>query len=141
MHFNIICRYNTSNDLIKIDDEGQEYNFKGDQISKEDFKFLKDDSLFGYDFDQTMVRISLMNLMMHGINNPQIDQINTLSTRFTQKEQFDVILANPPFKGSINKEELNEDFTITTTKTEILYIKEKNIKIRKQNNPGFRKTR
>ncbi len=117
-----ILKSNTSNELIKTDDEGNKYNFKGDKLSGEDFQFLKNDALFGYDFDQTMVRISLMNLMMHGINNPKIDQINTLSTRFTQKEQFDVILANPPFKGSINKEELNEDFTITTTKTEILFL-------------------
>lgn len=117
-----ILKSNTSLELIKTDDEGNKYNFKGDKISKEDFQFLKNDALFGYDFDQTMVRISLMNLMMHGINNPKIDQINTLSTIFTQKEQFDVILANPPFKGSINKEELNENFTITTTKTEILFL-------------------
>jgi len=109
-------------EFIKTDDEGNKYNFKGDQISREDFQLLKNSSLYGYDFDQTMVRISLMNLMMHGINNPQIDQINTLSTRFTQKEQYDVVLANPPFKGSINKEELNEDFSITTTKTEILFL-------------------
>ncbi|MEN6554022.1 MAG: hypothetical protein ABFC34_14175, partial [Methanobacterium sp.] len=51
-------------DLIKIDDEGIEYNFKGDKLSTEEFKFLKNESLHGYDFDQTMVRISLMNLMM-----------------------------------------------------------------------------
>ncbi|MDR1820299.1 MAG: type I restriction-modification system subunit M [Methanobrevibacter sp.] len=117
-----ILKSNTSLELIKTDDEGNMYNLRGDKISKDDFQFLKNNALFGYDFDQTMVRISLMNLMMHGISNPQIDQLNTLSTRFTQKEQFDVILANPPFKGSINKEELNEDFTVTTTKTEILFL-------------------
>ncbi|MDR3062947.1 MAG: type I restriction-modification system subunit M [Methanobrevibacter sp.] len=120
--YQYILKSNTSLEFVKTDEEGNKYNFKGDKISKEDFQFLKNDALFGYDFDQTMVRISLMNLMMHGINNPKIDQTNTLSTAFTQKEQFDVILANPPFKGSINKEELNEDFTITTTKTEILFL-------------------
>ncbi|MDR0911417.1 MAG: type I restriction-modification system subunit M [Methanobrevibacter sp.] len=117
-----ILKINTSTELIKTDEDGNKYNFKGDKITKEDFQFLKTNALVGYDFDQTMVRISLMNLMMHGISNPKIDQLNTLSTRFSQKEQFDVILANPPFKGSINKEELNEDFTITTTKSEILFL-------------------
>ncbi|MDR3222780.1 MAG: type I restriction-modification system subunit M [Methanobrevibacter sp.] len=115
-----ILKSNTSENLIKIDNEGKEYNFKGDKI--QDWDFLRNKSLYGYDFDQTMVRISLMNLIMHGINNPQIKQTNTLSTIYNQKPEFDVILANPPFKGSINKDELSEDFTISTTKTEILFL-------------------
>lgn len=117
-----ILKAHTSNDLIKINGDGQEYNFKGDKLNKEEFQFLKNTSLHGYDFDQTMVRISLMNMMMHGISNPQIDQINTLSMRYDQNSNFDIILANPPFKGSINKDELNEDFSINTTKTEILFL-------------------
>ncbi|ADZ09358.1 N-6 DNA methylase [Methanobacterium lacus] len=117
-----ILKANTSQELIKIDDEGQEYNFKGDKLSKSEYLALKNNSLFGFDFDQTMVRISLMNLMMHGISNPQIDQINTISMRYNQNPNFDVVLANPPFKGSINKDELNDDFSINTTKTEILFL-------------------
>jgi len=62
-------------------------------------------------------------LMMHGINRPKITQKNTLSTRYNQeKNRFDVVLANPPFKGSINKSEISKEFTITTTKTEILFL-------------------
>ncbi|MDP3484906.1 MAG: class I SAM-dependent DNA methyltransferase [Methanobacteriaceae archaeon] len=117
-----ILKANTSEDLIKIDDEGNPYNFKGDKLSQEEFKFLKNKSLYGFDFDQTMVRISLMNLMMHGISNPKIEQTNTLSMRYTQHPNFDVVLANPPFKGSINKDELSDDFSINTTKTEILFL-------------------
>ena len=117
-----ILKANTSEDLIKIDDEGNPYNFKGDKLSQDEFKFLKNKSLYGFDFDQTMVRISLMNLMMHGISNPKIDQTNTLSMRYSQHPNFDVVLANPPFKGSINKDELSDDFSINTTKTEILFL-------------------
>lgn len=117
-----ILQANTSEDLIKIDDEGNPYNFKGDRLSQDEFKFIKNKSLYGYDFDQTMVRISLMNLMMHGISNPKIEQTNTLSMRYTQHPNFDVVLANPPFKGSINKDELSDDFSINTTKTEILFL-------------------
>ncbi len=117
-----ILKANTSEDLIKIDDEGNPYNFKGDKLSQDEFKFLKNKSLYGFDFDQTMVRISLMNLMMHGISNPRIDQTNTLSMRYSQHPNFDVVLANPPFKGSINKDELSDDFSINTTKTEILFL-------------------
>jgi len=117
-----ILKTNTSKDLIRIDDEGYEYNFKGDKLSRNEFQFLKNSSLYGFDFDQTMVRISLMNLMMHGINNPKIDQVNTLSMRYSQNPNFDLVLANPPFKGSINKDELSDDFSIKTTKTEILFL-------------------
>ncbi|MDP3066719.1 MAG: N-6 DNA methylase, partial [Methanobacteriaceae archaeon] len=45
-----------------------------------------------------------------------------LSMRYTQKSDYDVVLANPPFKGSINKDELSDDFSINTTKTEILFL-------------------
>lgn len=120
--YNYILKSNTSPDLIKIDEEGQEYNFKGDKLSSEDFNFLNNHQFYGYDFDQTMVRIGLMNLMMHGIKNPNIDQVNTLSLRFEQEPKYDIILANPPFKGSIGKDELNEDFSINSKKTEILYL-------------------
>lgn len=120
--YQYILKSNTSPDLIKTDKEGTEYNFKGDKLSKKEFKFLKNETLYGYDFDQTMVRISLMNLMMHGISNPFIDQVNTLSMRYNQEPEYDIVLANPPFKGSINKDELSEDFSINTTKTEILFL-------------------
>lgn len=120
--YNYVLKSNTSPDLIKIDEEGQEYNFKGDKLSSEDFNFLNNHQFYGYDFDPTMVRIGLMNLMMHGIKNPNIDQVNTLSLRFEQEPKYDIILANPPFKGSIDKDELNEDFSINSKKTEILYL-------------------
>lgn len=120
--YNYVLKSNTSPDLIKIDEEGQEYNFKGDQLSSEAFNFLNNNQFYGYDFDQTMVRIGLMNLMMHGIKNPNINQVNTLSLRFEQEPKYDIILANPPFKGSIDKDELNEDFSINSKKTEILYL-------------------
>ena len=120
--YNYILRENTSEDFIKLDDEGNEYNFKGDKLDDEDWKLLKDKTLHGYDFDRTMTRISLMNLMMHGITEPNIEQLNTLSTRYEEDKSYDVVLANPPFKGSIDKAEINENFTIKTTKTEILFL-------------------
>jgi len=117
-----ILRKNTSPDFIKTDEEGNEYNFKGDKLDEKEWEFLKEKTLYGYDFDQTMIRTSMMNLMMHGINDPQVDQVNTLSTRFNETNKYDVVLANPPFKGSIDKSDINENFTINTTKTEILFL-------------------
>ena len=117
-----ILKNNTSKELIKIDAEGNEYNFAGDQLKQKDWENLRQHSFHGYDFDRTMIQISLMNMMMHGITNPDIEQVNTLSNRFDKKEEFSIILANPPFKGSIDETDINEKLIIKTKKTELLFI-------------------
>jgi type I restriction enzyme M protein len=118
-----ILRENTSEDFIYVDDLGVEHGFKGEKLNQNQWKVLNENTLYGYDFDSTMVRLSLMNLIMHGVNSPNIKQKNTLSSQYNQeKNHFDIVLANPPFKGSINKRELSNEFSITTTKTEILFL-------------------
>lgn len=79
-------------------------------------------SLWGYDIDQTMVRLGLMNLMMHGIDEPNIDYKDTLSKGYTEESEYDVVLANPPFTGSIDKGDINENLQLGTTKTELLFV-------------------
>jgi len=117
-----ILKNNTSPEFIKIDDEGNEYNFKGDKLNPDQYEVLREHTIYGYDFDQIMSRISLMNLMMHGINDPHIKQINTLSARYDEENHYTVVLANPPFKGSIDESEIGGKFTIKTKKTEILFL-------------------
>lgn len=85
-------------------------------------KQIVEASLFGYDIDTTMVRLGLMNLMMHGIDQPNIDYKDTLSKSFNEDAQFDIILANPPFTGNIDKGDINESLKLGTTKTELLFI-------------------
>jgi type I restriction enzyme M protein len=79
-------------------------------------------SLWGYDIDQTMVRLGLMNLMMHGIDEPHIDYKDTLSKSYTEEAEYDIMLANPPFTGSIDKGDINEHLQLATTKTELLFV-------------------
>lgn len=79
-------------------------------------------SLWGYDIDATMVRLGLMNLMMHGIDEPHIDYKDTLSKSYNQEAEYDVVLANPPFTGSIDKGDINEALQLATTKTELLFV-------------------
>ena len=69
-----------------------------------------------------MVRLGLMNLMMHGIDEPHIDYKDTLSKSYTQESEYDVVLANPPFTGSIDKGDINENLQLGTTKTELLFV-------------------
>ena len=79
-------------------------------------------SLFGYDIDATMVRLGLMNLMMHGIDEPSIDYKDTLSKSYNEEAEYDIVMANPPFTGSIDKGDINENLTLSTTKTELLFV-------------------
>ncbi|MGR6860637.1 type I restriction-modification system subunit M [Aliivibrio salmonicida] len=79
-------------------------------------------TLHGYDIDSTMVRLGLMNLMMHGVNEPNIDYKDTLSKSYIEEKEYNIIMANPPFTGSIDKGDINENLTISTTKTELLFV-------------------
>ena len=84
----------------------------------------------GFDFDSTMLRIASMNLMLHGVDNPGIHNQDTLSNSFPEKfprqaaDGFDVILANPPFKGSLDEGDVHPTLTqaVKTKKTELLFV-------------------
>lgn len=79
----------------------------------------------GFDFDATMLRIGSMNLMLHGIEEPKIEARDSLSEDHAGvMEAFTLVLANPPFKGSIEKSTIAKDLTkiISTTKTELLFV-------------------
>lgn len=88
----------------------------------ENAQVILHDSLYGYDIDATMVRLGLMNLMMHGIDEPNIDYKDTLSKSYDEESEYDVVLANPPFTGSIDKGDINENLQLATTKTELLFV-------------------
>jgi len=88
-------------------------------------EYFKNNRFHGFDFDSTMLRISSMNLMLHGIENPQIQARDSLSQDHEEiSEAFTLIFANPPFKGSVEKSTIAKDLVkvINTSKTELLFI-------------------
>jgi type I restriction enzyme M protein len=85
-------------------------------------KTILDQSFVGYDIDTTMVRLGLMNMMMHGIDEPKIEYKDTLSKTYNEDGQFDIIMANPPFTGNIDNGDINEGLNLPTTKTELLFV-------------------
>ena len=118
----ILTRH-TSPALLSIGDDGIEHGIAGDRLTDpRQWKALKESMFHGYDFDTTMVRIGLMNLLLHGIDRPHLEYKDTLSKSFTERDRYDVVLANPPFKGSIDKSDINEDLRLKTTKTELLFV-------------------
>ena len=95
----------------------------GDLLSNEQRELLRGERFVGYDFDTTMVRLGLMNLMLHGIEHPNFRYQDTLSRAFSPGRRYDVVLANPPFTGNIDKTSINtERLTLPTTKTELLFV-------------------
>ena len=120
--YEYIIRKHTSPDLVKKDDEGGYYGLYGDKIADSKTWELLWNSFNGFDFDSTMVRISLMNMVLHGIITPNITLMDTLSKRYTEEDKYTIVLANPPFKGSIDKSDINDHLTAGTTKTELLFV-------------------
>ena len=108
-------------ELLVTDEDGFE-RAAISAILTEEVKQILDSSMYGYDIDTTMVRLGLMNLMMHGIDNPQVDYKDTLSKSFNEDAQYDIIMANPPFTGNIDKGDINEGLKLPTTKTELLFV-------------------
>ena len=78
----------------------------------------------GYDTDHTMLRISAMNLMLHSITNPDIDYKDSVSKQNNVSSKYTVCLANPPFKGTVDAESINDNLKAVTKtkKTELLFI-------------------
>ena len=79
---------------------------------------------FGYDMDRTMLRIGAMNMMTHGIDNPYIEYRDSLSDQNPDKDKYSLILANPPFKGSLDYDIVSTDLLklCKTKKTELLFL-------------------
>ena len=79
---------------------------------------------YGFDMDRTMLRIGAMNLMQHGIENPNISYKDSLSEDNEDNGKYTLVLANPPFKGSIDAERTSKDLLAVTKtkKTELLFL-------------------
>ena len=91
-------------------------------------KELKDhyhnDMFFGNDMDRTMLRIGAMNMMLHGVDSPNIEYRDSLSETNKDREKYTLVLANPPFKGSLDYDSVSADLlkVTKTKKTELLFL-------------------
>ena len=115
----------TRPESVFTDEEGNLHNRIGDMMSNEEWNHFRKDMFYGFDFDPSMVRIASMNLMLHSIDNPNIRQIDAMSKAYDEENKYTLVLANPPFKGSIDANDINPTLTkgAKTTKTELLFMK------------------
>lgn len=128
-------KYSSEDGTIRntvIDEKGEPVEqvlYTGDLLG-EHRQHIDTDMFHGFDFDATMLRIAAMNLIMHGVSEPDIHYQDTLSQRFKERfpqeaeQGFDLILANPPFKGSLDEGDVSPDILkkVKTKKTELLFI-------------------
>ncbi len=95
-----------------------------DDMTEEQWQNFATKTFTGYDTDRTMLRISAMNLMLHSIVNPDIDYKDSLSKQNNVSGKYAVCLANPPFKGTVDAESINDNLKAVTNtkKTELLFL-------------------
>ena len=95
-----------------------------DCMTQEQWEHFAGPAYSGFDTDRTMLRISAMNLMLHSITHPNIEYKDSVSKQNDISGKYTVCLANPPFKGTVDAESINDDLkAITNTKkTELLFL-------------------
>lgn len=128
----LLRTYSSSEGTIEhVDEESgtTEKIYAGDLL-EDHREHIRNRMFHGFDFDATMLRIAAMNLMLHGVDDPDIHYQDTLSQSFGERfpeaadDGFDVILANPPFKGSLDFEDVHSLLLrqVKTKKTELLFV-------------------
>ncbi|MCQ2288098.1 MAG: type I restriction-modification system subunit M [Muribaculaceae bacterium] len=97
---------------------------KNELLKQDNAQHYKNSMLHGFDTDATMLRIGAMNLMLHGVDNPDVKYQDSLSTDNTDENRYTLCLANPPFTGSLDYEAVSKNLlAITKTKkTELLFL-------------------
>lgn len=131
--YDYLLREYTSEDgkHVELVDGEEQITYTGDLLAQQGHRAHVDSDMFhAYDFDATMLRIASMNLVMHGVGEPDVHYQDTLSQSFEErhpkgaKDAFDLVLANPPFKGSLDEQDVAPDLlrVVKTKKTELLFI-------------------
>ena len=95
-----------------------------DTMTNEQWEHFSGPMFTGFDTDRTMLRLSAMNLMLHSITHPEIDYQDSVSKQNQIRDKYTICLANPPFKGTIDAESINDDLKAVTNtkKTELLFL-------------------
>jgi type I restriction enzyme M protein len=94
------------------------------EMTSGDWEHFTGEMFTGFDTDRTMLRLSAMNLMLHSITTPRIEYVDSVSKQNSIASAYDVILANPPFTGTVDGESINDNLKAVTNtkKTELLFV-------------------
>ena len=138
-----ILAQHTDPELQRIEWDGTPHRIYGNRFTPEEYSAIHRGEFYvGFDNDRTMVRIGWMNMILHGIENPQIHQRDSLGRRkeddplkeLISSEHYDVVLANPPFTGTVDAADLDgaifpkaglkgkKATQVVTNKSELLFV-------------------
>lgn len=115
--YKYILRTNTSNEELRSG------HATGDELTQAQHEFLRTKAINGFDNDADMIKVAIMNLYLHDLSQSNVVNFDPLTLPEEKKRKYDLILANPPFSGTINPEAIQEDIGLNTTKTELLFLK------------------
>ncbi|MDD7282126.1 MAG: class I SAM-dependent DNA methyltransferase [Erysipelotrichaceae bacterium] len=98
--------------------------YKKELMKKENKKHFSTTMFTGFDTDPSMLRIGAMNMLLHGVDDPHIERLDSLSGDNQIRNQYSLIMANPPFTGSVFQEDISKDILslCSTKKTELLFL-------------------
>ncbi|MBE6113164.1 MAG: SAM-dependent DNA methyltransferase, partial [Peptococcaceae bacterium] len=122
----IICdpACGTSGFLVNASEYLKETHKEAIFFNKQNKEHYMNHMFHGFDMDRTMLRIGAMNMMTHGVDNPFIEYRDSLSDQNADRDKYSLILANPPFKGSLDNDIVSADLLklCKTKKTELLFL-------------------
>lgn len=99
-------------------------NYQTELLKKENAQHYNKGMFSGFDTDPSMLRIGAMNMLLHGVEEPNIARQDSLSDDNEVRDEYSLIMANPPFKGSVFEEDISKDILAVckTKKTELLFL-------------------
>ena len=114
----------TSGFLVSASEYLRETHKEAIFFNKQNKEHYMNHMFHGFDMDRTMLRIGAMNMMTHGVDNPFIEYRDSLSDQNPDRDKYSLILANPPFKGSLDNDIVSADLLklCKTKKTELLFL-------------------
>lgn len=126
----LLEKYTSKDGWIEQEENGETVRIPSGDLLESYRDHIQKGMFYGFDFDVTMLRIAAMNLMLHDVASPHIYYQDTLSRSFREsraklaENNFDVVFANPPFKGSLDAEDVDPTLTakVKTKKTELLFL-------------------
>ncbi|MBI2063296.1 MAG: SAM-dependent DNA methyltransferase [Candidatus Yanofskybacteria bacterium] len=113
-----------NSDPKSIEEENGHKRGFGDKLDKKQWEFLTKKTFLGSDVDPEMVRLALMNLILHGIESANIKRKDTVAGSEDEDDlrTFDIVLTNPPFSGKVDRERIKPTLPVKSTKTQVLFL-------------------
>ena len=94
-----------------------------DKLTAKEQSFLYEHTFSGFDSDEDMIKFGMMNLYLHGLENAHLVRQNSLTDTAGNRDKYDIIVANPPFSGKIDRDSVAQELQMNTAATEVLFLR------------------